>query len=229
MTTAMGFWHLCLIRRLVISARYKYDMTTHYVNSNEAPPVLNQQYFELLLLLKTLLDDSISLLKLTIDMGEQVLRRSYIRSSLAGVEGAVWVLKQMASISKEAEPPYTGEEQALLCDIAYILKDNGIIKEDAAKISLKTNIKFTFRMLSRLRSCGFELDLGGNGWPKLQAAIKLRDRITHPKTLDNLDISENELVESSEGIRWFFDNIMRFIDYRKKAAGSDSLAENEVT
>ncbi len=40
---------------------------------------------------------------------------------------------------------------------------------------------------------GYLLDFGGNGWQSFLESLKIRDRITHPKNLDEITVLDDEL------------------------------------
>ena len=48
-----------------------------------------------------------------------------------------------------------------------------------------------------------EVDLAGSGWRCLLTAMKVRDRIMHPKAQTDLDVSDEEINATSEGCFWF--------------------------
>jgi hypothetical protein len=53
---------------------------------------------------------------------------------------------------------------------------------------------------------------GGNGWCSLQDAIKIRHRLTHPKTAADFILSDDELGTVSDGLNWFLTNLSALVD-----------------
>ena len=47
-----------------------------------------------------------------------------------------------------------------------------------------------------------ELDVSGSEWQSFRRAIKIRDRITHPKSVSDLNISDEDYNDVSAGFGW---------------------------
>jgi hypothetical protein len=52
----------------------------------------------------------------------------------------------------------------------------------------------------------YDLDLGGKGWEAFQIAIKLRDRLMHPKRPEDLIVTDQVLESTAIGFNWFLDS-----------------------
>jgi hypothetical protein len=80
------------------------------------------------------------------------------------------------------------------------LTDKGDVETRPAKISFEANLRFAFKLLAKACSVDSELDVSGSGWQSLKKATKIRDRITHPKILSDLNISEAEFDEVTQDL-----------------------------
>ena len=58
-------------------------------------------------------------------------------------------------------------------------------------------------MLAKALGRDFELNLQGNGWVRYKKALKIRDRITHPKKIQNLAITDSEFDIVLNAWEWF--------------------------
>lgn len=76
----------------------------------------------------------------------------------------------------------------------YHLGPKGEIVEQPARIELKTNIKFAFRLFERLHNLQSEFSTDDSWWSSLCLSIKVRDRITHPKDPIDIDILPSEVT-----------------------------------
>ncbi|MNT83797.1 hypothetical protein D3C72_2237220 [compost metagenome] len=47
--------------------------------------------------------------------------------------------------------------------------------------------------------------LGGVEWEKVRASVELRNRIVHPETVDQLEISDDEFEGNRIAIEWLSD------------------------
>ena len=161
------------------------------------------------------------------DTADQCMRRVYCRTNLAMVEGALFYFKSatyrfneaclrpfinilttfgvslQGPIFNDIVPP---EESELLLDRAPDVGANGEIRRTKRFLDFKTNFKFTFRMVDRVfkTSCCPDYNAVVE-WCKLQEAVRVRNRITHPKDDTTLDITDAEIESLAVGCQWFLD------------------------
>lgn len=78
--------------------------------------------------------------------------------------------------------------------------------EPAARLTLRENVKVSFRALAAIRNPRLlPLDLGKSaGWARLTEVEVVRDRITHPKTANDLIVSQPECIAFNEAVLWYF-------------------------
>jgi len=131
-------------------------------------------------------------------------RRMYIRSTFATIEALTYVWKQIAL---EAHPDprcpvITEAERAFAHEQEYKLTDKGDVEIRRTKIALEANIRFAFKLLAKSASISSELNVSGSEWQSLRRAIKIRDRITHPKHISDLTISDEECNDVSAAFGW---------------------------
>jgi len=75
------------------------------------------------------------------------------------------------------------------------LNEKGEIVQRAAHISLSRNIRFAFALNDKARRRLSQFDASVEWWSCLKEAIKVRDRLTHPKMPDDLDVTPDELLK----------------------------------
>ena len=86
-------------------------------------------------------------------------------------------------------------------DKSYKIDTNGDVVIEKLRISFKDRLLFSVKLF-------FEAtDKTVNpktipGWEALQQAIKIRDRLTHPKTLEDLKVSEDDYSKVKETNGW---------------------------
>lgn len=138
---------------------------------------------------------------------EQFYRRTLTRTLFAVIEGTVFALKHL--ILEEHRVgllDLSPAEYAVLAEESYSLDQKGHIKESIRYPGLRENVKFTFSMYARARSAssGFTKPLAKDPrWSNFYEAIKVRNRLTHPKSAEDLIVSDSdwEAVQASE--EWF--------------------------
>jgi hypothetical protein len=145
-----------------------------------------------------------------ITQDNQNARRAYIRSLFAFIEGSIWILKQIIVnvVAKTEEVPPA--ELALLSDISFELKSNGEVKESTKYLRLPDNIKFTFKTLDKYYKNG-NLDINEKDWSNFQVCLKVRNRITHPKKIEDLEVSSSEIICCDKTYSWFCGLVIKYI------------------
>ncbi|MBC7807372.1 MAG: hypothetical protein H7145_14630 [Akkermansiaceae bacterium] len=190
----------------------------------EAVDEVQSAFADLLELHKILLSDSVALGQmLKIHGGSLSLRRLIVKNEMAYCEGILWVMKQMALRSRaEFVPPLTDAEKALLEDKQYRLHDTGEVRDEKAKITLKQNVRFAEKILARMKGCAeFSIDFNSDGSRAFFKAVEVRDRLTHPKRPEEMEVTTEEMIAVLEGTQWFNNNFIAFETIRKKATKED--------
>lgn len=104
------------------------------------------------------------------------------------------------------------DELALLRDERREIRGDGTTRLRTTFLDFKTNIRFTITSFCRV----FQLEIPPGlyeevGWSKLIEGERIRNRITHPKTVRSIDISEEELLTLRDGGQWVYDTYGRLL------------------
>lgn len=54
----------------------------------------------------------------------------------------------------------------------------------------------------------YKVDVGDSGWQSLRAAIEKRDRLTHPKKLEHLEVRDEDVQDLKHGLKWLFSQLV---------------------
>ena len=130
-------------------------------------------------------------------------RRNYVRAVFAFIEGHVWGIKQISYEFSRNSTVFSAAELAMLLEQAPDLSDNGSVTTRATKIPLRRNIRFAFLALARVFGTEHVFDVDSEGWKALVAAIKIRDRLMHPKTVADLTVTREEFAIVQAGYAHF--------------------------
>ena len=87
------------------------------------------------------------------------------------------------------------QERYFATDTEYDLNDKGEVVEAVAKISLAKNIRFAISMNRKAHGVPEPFDPSIEWWSCLKQAIKIRDRLTHPKMSGDLDVTGGDIVK----------------------------------
>ncbi|MBD2701857.1 hypothetical protein IC229_14500 [Spirosoma sp. BT702] len=157
-------------------------------------------------------------------------RRTYIRTIFASIEGSIWLMKQVCLVAEKSpdSPEMPVSEYLLLSETDYSLKSNGDVRQQAKFLPLTDNLQFVAKVLNYRHSAGINLGVGTKGWENFQEAIKIRNRITHPKSSDDYAITDTEMQLCIKVSHWFNDLTKTFLTRLLINAGLDSTNEQTV-
>jgi hypothetical protein len=164
-------------------------------------------------------------LKQDIDHCEQMLsqadsqfwRRMYIRSIFAYIEASVFILKQDALYDGGKHGiQFSDAERLLLQDQSAEINDIGGVKIQKAKISFLKNLRFAFKTYARTAGDVTALKVDSIGWAAIRESLKVRDRLMHPKQVEDLLVTDQELRAVSVGYVWFLQELSVVMGYRKR-------------
>ncbi len=139
-------------------------------------------------------------------------RRSFVRACYAFMEGVVTRAETLATlirvIRNEEVPPK--QARTML---------NGILRQDKNQVSsvehdkrnFASRVKDSFKALSAATEKPFDLSNQHREWADFTVAVKIRDRITHPKIAEDLAISNDELLLIVRSGTWFHEQFAAVI------------------
>jgi hypothetical protein len=131
-------------------------------------------------------------------------RRGLVRSIFASIEVLAYILRNMAVNNKHPED-IAPEDRLIVSETAYDLDSNGRIVHRSLKLRTTASIRYSFAVFKRSYGTTFDLDVTGASWQAYLRAVMVRDRITHPKKLEDITISEAELMDAAGSWHWFSD------------------------
>ena len=157
-------------------------------------------------------------------------RRAYVRSVFAFIEGITYSLKLLAFEDKdEPHVDFSPAELAFLLEEDFDLNDKGEVVSVPAKISFAKNIRFAFRAIARANSVAFELKVSDAGWEALKKAAKVRDRLMHPKTINDLVITNDDIELVLKGSGWFVENFKECLNLVNNALREELARKRAAT
>jgi hypothetical protein len=131
-------------------------------------------------------------------------RRTQYRVTFSCNEAHLTHLKLSALLFATPIPdPFSLAEKLALQDLESYVSQSGDIKTRSARISLKENIAFAFKAFARSIRRSYVVDFGTRDGQRFLEAIKVRDRITHPKNIESWNITDEECKLCSEAYVWF--------------------------
>lgn len=139
--------------------------------------------------------------------------RQLVRSAFAYIEGVSFAMKIAAiddAITNEVE--LSQAEIDFAFEISYQLNDKGEIIKGSPHIKLTRNIRFAFNLYSKAHSLDKVFNAGEEWWSKLKESIKIRDRLMHPRSPEDLDIEPSEVITVAAAVRGFESLLVEYIN-----------------
>ncbi|HYE76127.1 MAG TPA: hypothetical protein VEF04_22470, partial [Blastocatellia bacterium] len=129
--------------------------------------------------------------------------RSAIRAFFAYVEAWVYQLKQLVLTAPIEDKLLTVGEVQILKEQEYQLGDSGQLKLRPARLGLVPNFKFTLRIFARVFEVQREDPFTASGFESFKMLIVARDRLMHPKSLDDITNVMKDVGTLLDALNWF--------------------------
>lgn len=142
---------------------------------------------------------------------EDFIKRTYTHSFFAMIEGVISQLKKIALAANEHTKIFKAYEVELLSEMSANLANNGVAKQTKAKLKLMPNIVFSLNYASKALELDYVVSKK-SGYNSMLKAIKIRDRITHPKNKSSLTITEEDMHVLGDANSWFRDEVTTLLN-----------------
>ena len=131
-------------------------------------------------------------------------RRVFLRTIAADIEGCI----NMLAYALVSTPNLLSiAEMTILNEIQYDLKENGEPREKEKYYSSITKWRFIVKIMEHhLGAEHWKIDFTNNDFNNFKTIFKTRNRITHPKIEQSLNIEDEEMESCVKGYQWFIKN-----------------------
>jgi hypothetical protein len=160
--------------------------------------------------------------------GSLTSRRAYIRSVFALIEGVQHQTRIATSNLGILLSKVSLNELVVLDGNQLDVNDKGEVTPRPYYPVFLNNFKFTFRIFSKSLGSQFSLNLSGEGWQSLCRAVKVRDRLMHPKVILDLQVSDAEISDAKKAFDWFLYNHNLSGYYAQKALQDKTSTSEEA-
>lgn len=148
--------------------------------------------------------------------------RDLYRTLFAFLEGTSFSVRMWSAAALLDKEEMDIFERAVVSEQSASLRDGDVVLTQM-KISLQENIRFTFKLADRAhRRSAPTLDTSKKWWSDFKSAIKVRDRLMHPKLPEDLDVSGQEVVYAISVHNGFVELLESYDQYRTKEGGIDT-------
>lgn len=137
----------------------------------------------------------------------QSSRRDLVRTIWAANDGLIWVLREHVTDCAEMTYGLEEDERMALSETTYHVTDQGQIRPHAKFVPLLAMFRLIARISRRVESKA-QIDFGGRGWDHLCESQKIRNRITHPKSREDLFLSDEDVQKTELGFFWLLSQVV---------------------
>jgi len=129
--------------------------------------------------------------------------RTFVRTMSAEFEARLFQLQRLLLFTSEYEKiDLTIHEQIVLRGESAHIKSNGKVGVTARYHPFPDNLVFTLQIAKKVFGSHVKCDTKDPRWSDVKKFVAVRNRITHPKTIKDLDISDSEADSLNKAQDW---------------------------
>jgi hypothetical protein len=141
---------------------------------------------------------------------DQSARRDFVRTVFAAIEGWILDCRQGVQESLASIRDLSPAEKAAFAEATYSLTETGMLREQTRFFPMTTMFRFVTRLVEQ--ECGKPIvDFSSFGWEKFKQATDIRNRVTHPKCIHDLNITSDEIATVRAAYEWL---LLAILDVR---------------
>jgi hypothetical protein len=136
----------------------------------------------------------------------QFARRNWVRAYFAWVEATCFLFRRSVlakRFQKRVIRPTDIPEFAGLSEVRYTVTSNGEAIAEPANTRTRDYIVFSLISLAKTFGINLSINREGKNWASVISALRVRDRITHPKTLHDIQVSDDDIKAVEDFSGWF--------------------------
>lgn len=146
--------------------------------------------------------------------------RMLVKTLFTYVEGHLYAFKQVTLALEEVLAPpfppadptrrrskyvvlFSDEERAMLEEFTYRLDSSGRAVKSDYYPRFPDSFKFTVAAFYKAIKMPNDIDFNCPGWNDLIFGQDIRNRFTHPKSVESLGVTGNDLARMESGVQWY--------------------------
>jgi len=143
----------------------------------------------------------------------QAWKRNYIRSVFVLIEVHLqWLQSHLKAVSKIDHIVTSKKTKIKLTEKRQQKLEDGSIKQTTNFLGTAEKTTFLFDLLNFANFVFESVEKSSKEWDDFLLAIRIRNRITHPKSFRDMHISKNELEVVFSSYNWFQSTFAKFMD-----------------
>lgn len=118
-------------------------------------------------------------------------RREFVRATCSAIEAQSWQLKMYVTENVLTKKTTSVHDISALKEESYAINDKGEIYVQPRGYSIKVGLRLVYSILKR-HGVPVHIDFGSADWKNIDAAVKIRNRVMHPKCMEDISVSKSE-------------------------------------
>lgn len=118
-------------------------------------------------------------------------RREFVRATCSAIEAQSWQLKMYVIENVLTKKTTSIHDISALKEESYAINDKGEIYVQPRAYSVKVGLRLVYSILKR-HGVPVHIDFGSADWKNIDAAVKIRNRVMHPKCMGDISVSKAE-------------------------------------
>jgi hypothetical protein len=146
--------------------------------------------------------------ELSANSSDQFLRRNLVRIFAAYIEGYSFLLKQVVLRLYDAlQTQFSAEALSKLTEIKLDATGQPVVDEQGVSkrrfLPLHDNFKFAVAMFGKLCGTKYCVPFGSAGYQAFRRTVSVRDRLMHPKAIEDLCVTDDETLDLQTAWQWY--------------------------
>lgn len=149
-----------------------------------------------------------------VDSGDEFgsARRAYVRVMLSFIEGMSHAIKDLLiAADREKRLSLSLPEVFVLREVQFEVDGKARARAVRRPLRTKDGVRFLLKLLGRVAQPPFEPQFGDDGWRAFSEAIEIRNRVTHPRSREDLWLTDKDLDVVDRAVLWFEDETEKFL------------------
>jgi hypothetical protein len=143
---------------------------------------------------------------------DSAMRRAFVRAVFSCIEGTSFGFRYAALHLARTRGVTLSPGEIQMCkEVTYVLDERGQVEERQLISSSLANVRFALRIFSKSVGSPYEFPAGESGFEKLQVAQRIRNRLTHPRRLEELEVTSDEQDVVATAFDWIDEQQTRVV------------------
>lgn len=139
----------------------------------------------------------------------QFSRRTLVLTYFSFVEGIAYQLRQVTLASLQHSDVLSAGELSLLREERFQLTAKGLPEKRDNFSATLPSLLFSLRCYVKNHGASFAPSTGTTGWEAMRHLVEIRDRLTHPKSAADLEVSAGDLDTLTSASAWWEEELVQ--------------------